>query len=183
MAAPRHVEVDLDQGQAAGARAFGAGRAARAGGQNIVLPAGDQKIGADRLPCRDERAPHGRLPVSTTCRSSRSAMRRSICATSPLSTRGGPPQPNVVLWKGSQSVLSSPEDRRRVHPRRGRRVRAKLPRALLKTLPPGVTITPLNDASSFVRASIEDVDAGDGHRRCPRPAPPSCCSSAIGDRP
>ena len=35
-------------------------------------------------------------------------------------------------------------------------VRAKLP-ALLKTLPPGVTITPLNDASSFVRASIEDV--------------------------
>ena len=35
-------------------------------------------------------------------------------------------------------------------------MRAKLPQ-LLKTLPPGVTITPLNDASSFVRASIEDV--------------------------
>jgi multidrug efflux pump subunit AcrB len=28
---------------------------------------------------------------------------------------------------------------------------------LLRTLPPGVTITPLNDASTFVRASIDDV--------------------------
>src|SRR6202012_6017254 len=33
---------------------------------------------------------------------------------------------------------------------------AMLPQ-LLKTLPPGVTITSLNDASTFVRASIEDV--------------------------
>ena len=35
-------------------------------------------------------------------------------------------------------------------------MRAKLPE-LLKTLPPGITITPLNDASNFVRASIYDV--------------------------
>jgi len=35
-------------------------------------------------------------------------------------------------------------------------VRAKLP-GLLSSLPPGVTITPLNDASTFVSASIEDV--------------------------
>src|SRR6202012_2845109 len=35
-------------------------------------------------------------------------------------------------------------------------VRAMLP-GLLKMLPPGVTITPLNDASTFVRASIDDV--------------------------
>ena len=49
-----------------------------------------------------------------------------------------------------------PEDRRRLHPGGGRRRRAKLPE-ILKTLPPGITITPLNDASNFVRASIEDV--------------------------
>ena len=35
-------------------------------------------------------------------------------------------------------------------------VRAKLP-GILKMLPPGVTITPLDDASTFVRASIDDV--------------------------
>src|SRR4029077_249645 len=35
-------------------------------------------------------------------------------------------------------------------------VRAMIPK-LLKTLPAGITITPLNDASTFVRASILDV--------------------------
>src|SRR5580692_1863340 len=38
----------------------------------------------------------------------------------------------------------------------GRTLRAKLPE-ILKTLPPGISIRPFNDASTFVRASIQDV--------------------------
>ena len=71
--------------------------------------------------------------------------------------RGGPPQQNIVLVKGQQSILLQilkSGDASTLAVVSG--VRAKLP-ALLKTLPPGVTITPLNDASSFVRASIADV--------------------------
>ena len=71
--------------------------------------------------------------------------------------RGGPPQQNIVLVKGQQSILLQilkTGDASTLAVVSG--VRAKLP-GLLKTLPPGVTITPLNDASSFVRASIEDV--------------------------
>ena len=71
--------------------------------------------------------------------------------------RGGPPQQNIVLVKGQQSILLQilkSGDASTLAVVGG--VRAKLP-ALLKTLPAGVTITPLNDASSFVRASIADV--------------------------
>ena len=71
--------------------------------------------------------------------------------------RGGPPQQNIVLVKGQQSILLQilkTGDASTLAVVAG--VRAKLP-ALLKTLPAGVTITPLNDASNFVRASIEDV--------------------------
>src|ERR1700728_332987 len=38
----------------------------------------------------------------------------------------------------------------------GRTLRAKLPE-ILKTLPAGISIRPFNDASTFVRASIQDV--------------------------
>jgi RND family efflux transporter MFP subunit len=71
--------------------------------------------------------------------------------------RGGPPQQNIVLVKGQQSILLEilkNGDASTLSVVSG--VRAKLPE-LLKTLPPGVTITPLNDASNFVRASIDDV--------------------------
>src|SRR6202035_3684455 len=64
---------------------------------------------------------------------------------------------NAVLVKGHQSILIQilkSGDASTLDIVSG--VRAMLPQ-LLKTLPPGVTITPLNDASAFVRASIEDV--------------------------
>ena len=76
---------------------------------------------------------------------------------SPTSTQGGPPQQNIVLVKGQQADPSHIlKTRRRLHAGVVNGVKAKLPTSL-KTLPPGVTITPLNDASTFVQASIEDV--------------------------
>jgi multidrug efflux pump subunit AcrB len=71
--------------------------------------------------------------------------------------RGGPPQQNAVLVKGHQSILLQilkTGDASTLAVVSG--VRAKIPE-LLKTLAAGITITPLNDASGFVRASIEDV--------------------------
>jgi multidrug efflux pump subunit AcrB len=70
---------------------------------------------------------------------------------------GGPPQQNIVMVKGQQAVLLQilkTGDASTLAVVQG--VRAKLP-GLLSSLPPGVTITPLNDASTFVRASIDDV--------------------------
>jgi multidrug efflux pump subunit AcrB len=70
---------------------------------------------------------------------------------------GGPPQQNIVMVRGQQAVLLQilkTGDASTLTVVQG--VRAKLP-GLLSSLPPGVTITPLNDASTFVSASIEDV--------------------------
>ena len=70
---------------------------------------------------------------------------------------GGPPQQNIVMVKGQQAVLLQilkTGDASTLAVVEG--VRAKLP-GILKMLPPGVTIMPLDDASTFVRASIDDV--------------------------
>jgi multidrug efflux pump subunit AcrB len=154
--APQNVEVDLDQTAllAHGLSAADVGHAL--GTQNIVLPAGDQKIGAIDFMVATNATPvaidtFNNLPIKQVGNSV--VYLRDVAYVH----RGGPPQQNIVLVKGRQSILLEilkSGDASTLAVVSG--VRAKLP-GLLKTLPPGMTITPLNDASTFVRASIEDV--------------------------
>jgi multidrug efflux pump subunit AcrB len=154
--APQDVEVDLDQTQLLehGLSATDVGRALAT--QNIVLPAGDQKIGAIDYMVATNAAPlaidaFNNLPLKQV--GNAVIYLRDVASVH----RGGPPQQNAVLVKGQQSILLQilkTGDASTLAVVAD--VRAMLPE-LLKTLPPGITITPLNDASSFVRASIDDV--------------------------
>ena len=154
--APADVEVDLDQTKLLerGLSATDVGHALAA--QNIVLPAGDQKIGAIDFMVKTNATPiaidsFNNLPIKQVGNSV--VYLRDVAYVH----RGGPPQQNVVLVKGQQSILLEilkSGDASTLDVVKG--VRAMIPQ-LLKTLPAGVTITPLNDASTFVRASIEDV--------------------------
>jgi len=154
--APQDVEVDLDQTKLLehGLSATDVGRALAT--QNIVLPAGDQKIGAIDYMVATNASPlaidaFNNLPIKQA--GNAVIYLRDVAFVH----RGGPPQQNAVLVKGQQSILLQilkTGDASTLAVVSG--VRAKLPE-LLKTLPPGITITPLNDASSFVRASIDDV--------------------------
>ena len=150
------VEVDLDETKllAHGLSATDVGHAL--GYQNIVLPAGDQKIGAVDFMVATNATP---IAIDTFNNLPIKQVGNAVVYLRDVSYvhRGGPPQQNVVLVKGQQSVLIEvlkSGDASTLAVVSG--VRALIP-ALLKTLPPGVTITPLNDASTFVRASIEDV--------------------------
>ena len=79
-----YVEVDLDQTKLLehGLSATDVGHALAS--QNIVLPAGDQKIGPIDFMVVTNATPIA-IDASTTCRSSRSATRSSTCATWPMS--------------------------------------------------------------------------------------------------
>jgi multidrug efflux pump subunit AcrB len=150
------VEVDLDQARLLehGLSAADVGHALAS--QNIVLPAGDQKIGAIDYMVATNSTPvavdtFNNLPIKQV--GNAVVYLRDVAYVH----HGGPPQQNAVLVKGQQSILLEilkTGDASTLSVVSG--VLAKLP-GLLKTLPPGVTITPLNDASTFVRASIEDV--------------------------
>jgi multidrug efflux pump subunit AcrB len=154
--ASANVEVDLDQTKLLehGLSAADVGKAL--GNQNIVLPAGDQKIGAIDFMVKTNATPvaidtFNNLPIKQI--GNAVVYLRDVAYVH----RGGPPQQNAVLVKGQQSILLEilkSGDASTLAVVAG--VRAMLP-SLIKTLPPGVTITPLNDASTFVRASIEDV--------------------------
>ena len=151
-----NVEVDLDPTKLLehGLSATDVGNALAT--QNIVLPAGDQKIGAIDYMVQTNATPvaidtFNNIPIKQV--GNAVIYLRDVAYVH----RGGPPQQNAVLVKGQQSILLEilkSGDASTLDVVSG--VRAKLPQ-LLKTLPPGVTITPLNDASTFVRASIEDV--------------------------
>jgi multidrug efflux pump subunit AcrB len=150
------VEVDLDQSKllAHGLSAKDVGAALAL--QNIVLPAGDQKIGPIDFMVVTNATPlqiqaFNDLPIKQV--GNATVYLRDVAYVH----QGGPPQQNIVLVKGRQAILVEilkTGDASTLEVVAG--VRAKLP-GLMKTLPPGITITPLNDASSFVRASIEDV--------------------------
>ena len=151
-----NVEVDLNQSAllAHGLTASDVGRALA--GQNIVLPAGDQKIGAIDYLVQTNASPlavasFNNLPIKQV--GGAVVYLRDVAFVH----RGGPPQQNVVLVKGLQSVLIEvlkTGDASTLDVVRG--VKAKIPQ-IVATLPPGVSITPLNDASGFVRDSISDV--------------------------
>ncbi len=151
-----NVEVDLDQAAllAHGLSADDVGRALA--GQNIALPAGDQKIGAIDYLVQTNAAPlavasFNNLPIKQV--GNAVVYLRDVAFVH----RGGPPQQNMVLVRGQQSVLIEilkTGSASTLDVVKG--VKARIPQ-ILRTLPPGVSITPLNDASGFVRDSIEDV--------------------------
>ncbi|HZZ30706.1 MAG TPA: efflux RND transporter permease subunit [Phenylobacterium sp.] len=150
------VDVDLDKTKllAHGLSATDVSHALAS--QNVVLPAGDQKIGpidyfvqTNATPI--EVASFNDIPIKQV--GGAIVYLRDVA----FAHQGGPPQQNIVLVKGRQSVLIEilkTGDASTLTVVQG--VLAKLP-GLLKTLPPGITITPLNNASTFVRASIYEV--------------------------
>ncbi len=124
--------------------------------QYLVLPAGDQKIGKLDYLVATNAAPEGikelnDLPVKQV--GNAIVTLRDVAYVH----MGGPPQTNMVLVKGRQAVLM-------VVLKTGKAstlavtagIKRMIP-GIEKTLPPGVKITPLNDASKFVRASVYDV--------------------------
>jgi multidrug efflux pump subunit AcrB len=150
------VEVDLDQTKLLehGLSATDVSHALAS--QNIVLPAGDQKIGAIDFFVQTNATPieiesFNDLPIKQV--GGAIIYLRDVA----FAHAGGPPQQNIVSVMGHQSLLLEvlkTGDASTLAVVSG--IRAKLP-GLVNTLPPGVTITPLNDASTFVRASIDDV--------------------------
>jgi multidrug efflux pump subunit AcrB len=153
---PANVQVDLDQ-QKLLAHGLSAQDVAHAlAQQNIVLPAGDQKIGALDFLVQTNASPvdvasFDALPIKQV---NGSVVKVGDVAHVYL---GGPPQTNSVLVHGQQAVLLEilkAGDASTLAVVAG--VKAKIPQ-LLQTLPAGVKITTLNDASTFVRASVEDV--------------------------
>lgn len=125
-------------------------------GQNIVLPAGDQKIGPVDYLVQTNSTPKAietfnNLPVKQ--------VRNAVIYLRDVAFvhAGGPPQQNIVLVKGQQSILLQilkTGNASTLSVVSG--IKALLPQ-IQKTLPPGITITPLNDQSGFVITSIQDV--------------------------
>ncbi len=151
-----NVEVDLDQ-QKLLAHNLSAADVSRAlANQNIVLPAGDQKIGAVDYLVETNASPlqiesFNALPIKQVdgATVTLGQVAHVYLGTQPLT--------NIVLVKGLQSVLLQvikTGNASTLAVVEG--IKAKIP-SVVKTLPAGVTITPLNDASAFVRSSVENV--------------------------
>ncbi len=151
-----NVEIDLDQQKllAHGLSAVDVGRALAT--QNVVLPAGDQKIGAIDYMVETNASPiqvqtFNNLPIKTV--GGATIYLRDVAHV----YRGSPPQQNAVLVQGKQAVLIEilkSGDASTLAVVAG--IKQALP-GILRTLPAGVSITPLNDASAFVRDSVDDV--------------------------
>ncbi len=151
-----NVQVDLDREKLLqyGLSATDVGHALA--GQNIVLPAGDQKIGPVDYLVQTNASPaqietFNDLPVKQV--GNAVVYLRDVAYVH----AGGPPQQNIVLVKGQQSILLEilkTGSASTLSVISG--IKALLPQ-IQKTLPPGITITPLNDQSGFVLTSIEDV--------------------------
>ena len=151
-----NVEIDLDQEKllAHGLSAVDVGRALAT--QNVVLPAGDQKIGAIDYMVETNASPiqvqtFNNLPIKTV--GGATIYLRDVAHV----YRGSPPQQNAVLVQGKQAVLIQilkSGDASTLAVVAG--VKRALP-GILRTLPAGVSITPLDDASAFVRDSVDDV--------------------------
>src|ERR1700729_3278959 len=151
-----YVQVDLDQ-QKLLAHGLSAQDVSHAlAQQNIVLPAGDQKIGALDFLVETNASPaqiatFNSLPIKT--------VNGAVVTVGEVAYvhLGGPPQTNAVLVKGHQSVLLEilkAGDASTLEVVAG--VKAKIP-LLEQTLPAGGKITIVSDASTFVRKSVADV--------------------------
>ncbi|MFM0631190.1 efflux RND transporter permease subunit [Paraburkholderia xenovorans] len=151
-----NVEIDLDQAKLLAHGLSAADVAAALRSQNVVLPAGDQKIGGLDFMVETNSTPlnvptFNDMPIKTV--NGATVYLRDVAYVH----RGAPPQTNAVLVKGKQSVLIQifkSGDASTLAVVAG--IKQALP-GIVRTLPPGVKITPLNDASGFVRDSVEEV--------------------------
>ena len=150
------VEVDLDQQKLLSHHLSAQDVGHALAQQNIVLPAGDEKIGALDFLVETNASPveiatFNALPIKT--------VNGAVVTVGDVAYvhLGGPPQTNAVLVKGHQSVLLEvlkAGDASTLAVVAG--VKAKIP-LLEQTLPAGVKITIVSDASTFVSQSVEDV--------------------------
>ncbi len=150
------VEVDLDQQKLLALGLSAQDVSGALAKQDIVLPAGDQKIGAIDFLVQTNAQP---VDVATFNSLPIKQVGNTVVTLGDVAHvyLGGPPQTNAVLVRGRQAVLIEvlkAGDASTLAIVTG--VKAKIPQ-IERTLPPGVKITVLNDASTFVRASIEDV--------------------------
>ncbi|WP_027821087.1 efflux RND transporter permease subunit [Paraburkholderia bannensis] len=151
-----NVEIDLDQTKllAHGLTATDVAKALKS--QNVVLPAGDQKIGAIDFMVQTNASPvqvdtFNSLPIKTV--NGTTVFLRDVAYVH----RGSPPQINAVLVKGKQAVLIQilkSGDASTLAVVKG--IKQALP-GVLRTLPPGVQIKTLNDVSGFVSDSVREV--------------------------
>ena len=154
--APLYVQVDLNQAEMLAHGLSAADIAAALSNENVVLPAGDQKIGALDFMVQTNSTPvkvstFNNLPIKTI--KGATVYLRDVAYVH----QGPPPQMNAVLVKGRQSVLiqiMKGGDASTLAVVAG--VKKALP-GIERTLPPGVKITTLNDASGFVSDSIREV--------------------------
>jgi multidrug efflux pump subunit AcrB len=152
----RQVQIDIDTQklQAHGLSASDVVNSFNA--QNIILPAGDVKMGNIDYPVETNSAPTSiaalnNLPISTV--NGTTTYIRDIGNV----RDGFPPQTNIVRVDGQRSSLLSIQ-------KTGNsstldiiaNVRAQLP-SILAQLPPAMRITPIADQSIFVRAAISGV--------------------------
>ncbi len=150
------VEVDLDQQKLLALGLSAQDVSGALAKQDIVLPAGDQKIGAIDFLVQTNAQP---VDVATFNSLPIKQVGNTVVTLGDVAHvyLGGPPQTNAVLVRGRQAGLIEvlkAGDASTLAIVTG--VKAKIPQ-IERTLPPGVKITVLNDASTFVRASIEDV--------------------------
>ncbi|WP_321853964.1 efflux RND transporter permease subunit [Paraburkholderia tropica] len=151
-----NVEIDLDQTKLLSHGISAADVAAALKRQNVVLPAGDQKIGALDFMVQTNSTPaevatFNNMPIKTV--NGATVYLRDVAHV----YRGPQPQINAVLVKGKQSVLIEvlkSGDASTLSVVAG--IKKALP-GIIRTLPAGVSITPLSDASGFVKDSVREV--------------------------
>lgn len=151
-----YVQVDLNQSRllAYGLTATDVGNAL--GKQNIVLPAGDQKIGAIDFMVQTNASPRAvnvfnDIPIKKV--GNATVFLRDVAWVH----RGGPPQTNLVLVKGHKAILMVVMKTGDVSTLQVVAGIKKLLPQVQKTLPPGVDVSILSDASIFVKDSVHDV--------------------------
>lgn len=151
-----NIMVDLDPIKLLAHRVSPEDVSAALNRQNIVLPAGDQRIGGLDMMVRTNSAPmdlqaFNEMPIKQV--GNAVVYLRDVAWVH----RGGPPQTNAVLVQGKQAVMMvilKSGDASTLSVVSG--IKKLLPQ-VEKTLPEGSTVKVLTDASEFVKDSIIDV--------------------------
>lgn len=153
---PGNVMVDLDPTKLLAHGLSPVDVSAALNRQNIVLPAGDQKIGNLDWMVQTNASPRdidtfNGIPIKQVGNSV--VYLRDVAWVH----QGGPPQTNLVLVKGQQGVLiviMKSGDASTLDVVAG--IKKVLP-GVIRTLPEGVDIKIIGDASTFVKESVHDV--------------------------
>ncbi|GBQ71105.1 multidrug efflux pump acriflavin resistance protein AcrB/AcrD/AcrF [Ameyamaea chiangmaiensis NBRC 103196] len=153
---PGNIMVDLDQNKMLAHNLSAEDVAAALNKQNVVLPAGDQKIGPMDFMVQTNATP---LEIDTFNNIPIKQIGNSVVYLRDVAWvhSGGPPQTNAVLVRGQQAVLivvMKSGDASTLAVVNG--VKSLLP-GIINTLPEGVHIDVIGDASTFVKDSVIDV--------------------------